>query len=65
VLGRSSRGLTTVIIPLRLTANRAADSIVVIERCRIVEEGTHEQLVRAGGLYKKLWSEQFEKECDG
>jgi len=63
-LERASEGRTTLIVAHRLSTIRAADRIVVIERGTIVEDGTHEGLVRAGGLYQKLCEEQFEKEDD-
>lgn len=61
-LERASEGRTTLIVAHRLSTIRAADRIVVIERGAIVEDGTHEELLRAGGLYQKLCEEQFEKE---
>src|SRR5690606_3263602 len=64
-LERASEGRTTLIVAHRLSTIRAADRIVVIERGRIVEDGTHSQLYRRRGLYHKLCEEQFEKESDG
>jgi len=60
-LERASEGRTTLIVAHRLSTIRAADRIVVIERGRIVEDGTHSQLYRRRGLYHKLCEEQFEK----
>ena len=49
-----TRGRTTLIIAHRLSAVRHADRIVTIERGRIVEEGSHDELVRLGGRYAAL-----------
>jgi ATP-binding cassette, subfamily B, bacterial len=53
-----TRGRTTVAIAHRLSTVRHADRIFVMERGAIVEEGTHEGLVGAGGLYAALWRVQ-------
>ena len=52
---RVARGRTTMLIAHRLQTARVADRIVVIEDGLIVEQGPHEQLVRADGRYAKLW----------
>ena len=49
---------TAVIIAHRLSTVRNADTIIVIDKGRIVEQGSHEDLVAEGGLYKKLWDIQ-------
>jgi len=55
-------GRTTIIIAHRLSTLRKANRIVVMEKGRIVEVGSHNELMRAGGLYSKLYNAQFEKE---
>ena len=49
-----SRGRTTIIIAHRLSTVRGADRIVVVDHNRIVEEGSHAQLLAAGGAYAAL-----------
>ena len=49
---------TTLVIAHRLSTVRHADRIVVMEQGRIVESGSHEQLIQAGGAYVNLWRVQ-------
>ena len=53
-------GRTTFVIAHRLATVRQADRILVLDRGRLVEEGTHEALVARGGLYARLAALQFE-----
>ncbi|MBK1439319.1 ABC transporter ATP-binding protein [Parapedobacter sp. ISTM3] len=53
-LGKLMENRTTLVIAHRLSTIQNADKIVVLESGHIVEEGTHQQLLAKGGLYKKL-----------
>ena len=52
-------GRTTFVIAHRLSTVRRADRIIALDGGRIVEEGSHDELLRAGGLYKRLYEIQF------
>jgi len=59
-LERLMKGRTTLVIAHRLATVRNADRIVVMDAGRIVEQGTHEELSRASGLYARLAALQFD-----
>ncbi|MDT8440426.1 MAG: ABC transporter transmembrane domain-containing protein [Desulfuromonadales bacterium] len=52
---------TTLVIAHRLSTVLTADRIVVMEQGRIVQQGSHEQLLQEGGLYRKLYNMQFQE----
>lgn len=52
-------GRTSFVIAHRLSTIKRADVIIVMERGRLVEQGTHDQLLALGGLYSKLYQVQF------
>ncbi len=57
-LARVSEGRTTIVIAHRLSTVRHAHRIHVLEAGRVIEAGTHEELVENGGLYAALWRVQ-------
>lgn len=52
------RGRTTIVIAHRLSTIYLADQIAVVQNGRIVDRGTHDELIKKGGLYDRLWSLQ-------
>jgi len=58
-LAEALHGRTSLVIAHRLSTIQAADQILVIDDGRIVERGTHRQLLGAGGLYQELYATQF------
>ncbi len=61
-LKRVMAGRTSIVIAHRLSTILAADLILVMDRGRIVERGTHEQLLALNGLYAQLYETQFNRE---
>ncbi|MCX4831512.1 ABC transporter ATP-binding protein/permease [Streptomyces sp. NBC_00006] len=58
-LAEALEGRTAVVIAHRLSTIRSADQILVVEEGRVVERGTHEELVVRGGRYEELYRTQF------
>jgi ATP-binding cassette, subfamily B, bacterial len=59
-LGEALAGRTAIVIAHRLSTIRAADQILVLEAGRVVERGTHTELLARGGRYAELHSTQFD-----
>jgi ATP-binding cassette subfamily B protein len=61
-IDRISRNRTSVVIAHRLSTIVHADLILVLEKGRLIEQGTHAQLMSAGGLYASMWNRQRQAE---
>ena len=59
------RGRTTIVVAHRLSTIKNADEIAVVSQGQIVEQGTHEELLRAEGTYEKLYRLQFRSDDKG
>jgi ATP-binding cassette subfamily B protein len=63
-LERISEGRTTLVIAHRLSTVMGADEILVLDKGRIVERGSHRSLVGAGGTYAQMWALQQQEEAE-
>jgi len=61
-LSTALSGRTSIVIAHRLSTVREADMILVVDDGRIVEQGTHDELIDAAGLYSELYHTQFERQ---
>jgi len=57
-LEKISKGKTTLVIAHRLSTAADADNIIVLDKGEIIEEGTHEELLKLGNLYLEMWKKQ-------
>ncbi|HUQ62736.1 MAG TPA: ABC transporter ATP-binding protein, partial [Acidimicrobiales bacterium] len=60
-LAEALAGRTSLVIAHRLSTIQAADLILVMDAGRVVEQGTHETLLAAGGLYQELYLTQYSR----
>jgi ATP-binding cassette subfamily B protein len=60
-MSRLMRGRTAFVIAHRLSTIRDADSILVMSEGRIIEQGSHDELMAARGFYHDLYASQFEE----
>jgi ATP-binding cassette subfamily B protein len=60
-LNEALAGRTSIVIAHRLSTIQAADEILVVDGGRIVERGTHDELMDAGGLYQELYETQYSR----
>ena len=64
-LERIMKGTTTLIITQRISTIRNADSILVLDKGRVVGKGTHDQLIDSNALYKQIYETLFQKQKFG
>jgi ATP-binding cassette subfamily B protein len=64
-LANALDGRTSLVIAHRLSTILNADQVIVVDAGRVVESGTHGDLLAAGGLYAELYRTQFERQAAG
>lgn len=57
----AKQGKTIIIIAHRLSTIKNADHIIVLDKGKVAESGTHKSLLSQGGIYSRLWHEQFDE----
>jgi ATP-binding cassette subfamily B protein len=62
-LANALAGRTSLVIAHRLSTVLGADKILVVDAGRVVEAGTHGELLAAGGLYAELYRTQFQRQA--
>jgi ATP-binding cassette subfamily B protein len=62
-LAAALQGRTSLVIAHRLSTIRSADQILVVENGRVVQSGSHDELMEQGGLYSELYRTQFERQA--
>ena len=61
-LDEASKGRTTLMVAHRLSTVQNADEIVVLEAGRVVERGSHAELLQADGKYAQMWQRQIARD---
>ncbi len=64
-IARLLQNRTVLVVAHRLSTVARADRIVVLDGGRLIEQGRHEELVRAGGLYQRLVSVELSRQAAG
>jgi ABC-type multidrug transport system fused ATPase/permease subunit len=64
-LANALEGRTSLVIAHRLSTVLSADTIIVVDSGRVVESGSHADLLAADGLYAELYRTQFERQAAG
>ena len=57
-LNKIKQKRTTIVIAHRLSTIKSADNIIVIEKGKLIEEGSHDFLIKKNGIYSELWKVQ-------